>query len=80
MNTRHLTLGLLATALLGLSACGEKPQGMGGVKSDQAPHAGVGKSQYANKEWKPGDKSSWEQQLKARAQYGMNDYTRVATQ
>jgi hypothetical protein len=78
MNARHLSFVLAAVTLVTLSACGEKPQGMGGVKSDQAPHAGVGKSQYANKEWKPGDKSSWEQQLKARAQYGQNDYSRTA--
>jgi hypothetical protein len=24
-----------------------------------------------------GDKNSWEQQLRARGQYGMNDYTRA---
>jgi hypothetical protein len=27
-----------------------------------------------------GDRNSWEQQLKSRAQYGMNDYTRVSSQ
>ena len=77
MNTRHLTLGLLAAALLGLSACGEKPQGMGGVKTDKPPYAGVGNSQYAHKGWTAGDKASWEQQLKARGQYGQNEYTRT---
>ena len=64
-------------AVLTLSACGEAPQGLGGIKSDQAPHSGVGSSQYLHKGWQVGDKSSWEQQLKARAQYGQNDYTRA---
>jgi outer membrane lipopolysaccharide assembly protein LptE/RlpB len=78
MSARHITLCLAAAAVLTLSACGEKPQGMGGVKSDQPPYAGVGSSQYANKSWKAGDKTSWEQQLKARGQYGQNEYSRTA--
>ena len=72
----------LAAAALALVACGETPQDLTGqgVKQDGAPYAGVGSSQYAQAGWKVGDKASWEQQLKARAQYGMNDYTRVSTQ
>jgi hypothetical protein len=66
--------------ILGLVACGEQPQEMGGTRSDAAPYTGVGKSQYQQPGWKVGDKASWEQQLKSRAQYGMNDYSRVATQ
>ena len=27
--------------------------------------------------WKPGDKVSWEQQLKTRTQNGQNDYAKV---
>jgi hypothetical protein len=49
----------------------------GGGKQDDAPYQGVGGSQYAQAGWKAGDKGSWEQQLKARAQYGQNDYTRM---
>ncbi len=77
MRKTLTTLGLLAAAFA-LSACGEKPQEMGGVRSDAAPYTGVGKSQYQQPGWTVGDKKSWEQQLKARAQYGMNDYTRVS--
>ena len=77
MSTRQISLVLAAAALIGLTACGEKPQGMGGVKSDQPPHVGVGSSQYAQKGWKAGDKASWEQQLKARGQYGQNEYSRT---
>jgi hypothetical protein len=32
---------------------------------------------YAAPGWKAGDKTSWEQSLRARAQYGQNDYTRA---
>jgi len=65
---------------MALAACGDKPQEMGGSRSDAAPYTGVGKSQYQQPGWTPGDKNSWEQQLKTRAQYGMNDYTRVSSQ
>ena len=75
-----LTTLSLVVAAAALSACGEQPQEMGGTRSDAAPYAGVGKSQYQQPGWKVGDKASWEQQLKSRAQYGMNDYSRVATQ
>ncbi|WP_409559742.1 hypothetical protein [Hydrogenophaga sp.] len=79
MRKTLTTLGLMA-AMAALTACGEKPQDMGGTRSDAAPYAGVGQSPFLQPGWKVGDKGSWEQQLKARAQYGMNDYSRVATQ
>ena len=77
MIARRFSLALTAAAVLALTACSEQPQGMGGVKSDQAPYTGVGKSQYAQPGWQAGDKGGWEQQLKARAQYGQNEYTRT---
>lgn len=73
---------LIGSALvLALAACGEQPQVVtgSGVKQDAAPYTGVGKSQYVQDGWTAGDKGSWEQQLKARAQYGQNDYTRVSS-
>ena len=77
MKLLTTTLGVLAMAAA-LTACGEKPQEMGGAaRHDEAPYAGVGKSQYAQPGWNAGDKGSWEQQLKARAQYGQNEYTRT---
>lgn len=76
MRKTLMTLGLVA-AVGALSACGEKPQEMGGTRSDASPYAGVGKSQYQQPGWKVGDKASWEQQLKSRAQYGMNEYSRA---
>ncbi|MEY4651457.1 MAG: hypothetical protein RI884_38 [Pseudomonadota bacterium] len=70
-------IALLGTAMVGLMAlagCGEKPQGMGGVKSDTAPYQGTGMA-YTVPGWKAGDKTSWEQQLKTRAQ-AQNDHAK----
>ena len=58
MIARRFSLALTAAAVLALTACSEQPQGMGGVKSDQAPYTGVGKSQYAQPGWQAGDKLS----------------------
>lgn len=69
------TLAIVAVAAL-LSACGEQPQTLGAVKQDAAPYQGTGKP-YVAAGWKPGDKASWESQLKARAQNGQNDYSRM---
>jgi opacity protein-like surface antigen len=81
MIQRTLTLAAVAAALVALTACGDQPQEMrSGVKQDAAPYKGVGKSQYAHGGWNAGDRSSWEQQLKTRAQYGQNDYTRMPNQ
>jgi hypothetical protein len=67
-------------ASMALVACGEQPQELQGqgIKNDKAPYTGVGQSQYAEGGWKPGDRNSWEQQLKTRAQYGQNDYARMS--
>jgi len=71
--TGVIALGLAA----GLAACGEKPQVLTGVpKSDTAPYTGTGVSAFTAPGWQAGDATSWNSQLKARAQYGMNDHTR----
>jgi hypothetical protein len=72
MNRIAFALILLA----GLAACGEKPQALETNKHDSPAYAGTGKA-FVNKDWTPGDKASWESQLKARQQYGQNDYTRM---
>ena len=72
---------LLAVTLsvAALSACGEKPQTLGsGVKSDGAAYQGV-QTQYAAPGWKAGDKTSWEQGLKARAQNTQNEYNKIGS-
>jgi hypothetical protein len=71
-----MTLVLGASVVL-LSGCGEKPQAMGEATKGVAAYQGVGSSGYVQSGWKAGDKGSWEQALKARAQYGQNDYTRM---
>jgi|LauGreDrversion4_2_1035121.scaffolds.fasta_scaffold249522_2 hypothetical protein len=67
MIARFAMIGATMVGLMALTGCGEKPQGMGGVKSDTAPYQGTGMA-YALPGWKAGDKTSWEQQLKTRAQ------------
>ncbi len=80
MSQRFILTIAAAALTMGLAACGDQPQEMNsaGVKQDGAPYTGVGKSQYVQSGWSTGDKTSWEQQLKARAQYGQNDYTRMS--
>jgi formate dehydrogenase iron-sulfur subunit len=74
---KRISITLTAVlALAGLSACTEKPQTGGGVKQDAAPFAGTG-SNFTQPGWKAGDKAGWEQHLKARQQYGQNEYTRT---
>jgi len=62
--------------VVGLMACGDKPQVLESSKKDSAAFTGTGKP-FANQDWKQGDKASWESHLKARNQYGQNDYTRM---
>jgi len=69
---------LLASAIVLISACGDKLQSAGGVKGDVAPYQGVD-NKFAAPGWKAGDKTSWEQALKARTQNTQNEYTRTAT-
>ena len=73
-----MRLLVVSVALAGLSACGEKPQTMGGVKSDVAPFQGA-QNQFAAPGWKAGDKTCWEQGLKARAQNTQNEYSKTNT-
>ena len=65
-------LALLAT----LSACGEKPQTLGVNKSDIAAYQGA-QNQFVSPGWKVGDKTSWEQGLKARMQNSQNEYSKT---
>jgi len=67
---------MLAMAVAVLVACGEKPQTLGSPKSDTSPYAGTG-SAFVAPGWKAGDKTAWEQHLKARQQGSQNDYSRM---
>jgi major membrane immunogen (membrane-anchored lipoprotein) len=74
---RLFVLSFAVAAAAALSACGEKPQTLGsGVKTDGAAYQGV-QTQFAAPGWKAGDKTSWEQGLKARAQNSQNEYNKI---
>ena len=67
---------LAAAAALALAGCAEKEQTASGIKSDTSAFEGTSR-QFVAPGWKPGDKASWESQLKARTLQGQNDYAKV---
>ncbi|KGD90114.1 lipoprotein [Achromobacter sp. RTa] len=73
MNAR---LALMATAVLLLSACSEPSQELHSGNVGKPYYDGTG-SNFTAAGWKPGDKSSWQQEMKTRTQRGQNEYTRV---
>ncbi len=72
---KYTTLSIAAAVTL-LAACGDKPQTAGSPRSDTPAFSGTG-SAFTAPGWKAGDKTAWEQQLKARQQNGQNDYSRI---
>ena len=79
MNSLKRIAGLASALFLaaGLTACGDKAQELNGQpKFDDAPYTGTGVQVFTTSDWKAGDKNSWAQQLKTRAQYGQNDHSR----
>ncbi len=76
------TLGLLmaATVAVGVTGCGDKAQtaDAGVKKADAKAWEGGGNAAYSAGGWKTGDKTSWEAQMKARAERGQNEYSRSA--
>ena len=75
---RPLLMTAVVASLATLVACSEKPQTMGGVKGDVAAYQGVENS-FAAPGWKAGDRTSWEQGLKARAQNTQNEYSKTVS-
>jgi type IV pilus biogenesis protein CpaD/CtpE len=67
---------LAAAAALALVGCAEKEQTASGIKTDTASYQGTNHP-FVVPGWKPGDRSSWEQQLKVRTVQGQNDYAKV---
>ncbi|HXC38363.1 MAG TPA: hypothetical protein VN667_05410 [Burkholderiales bacterium] len=68
---------ILIMAVAALAACTEQTQTIdSGNRPDTAAFQGTG-TPFAAPGWKPGDKISWEQQLKTRTQNGQNDYAKV---
>jgi len=69
-------ISILVATMVVLTACGEKPQALGLPKSDAPAYAGTG-STFSAPGWKAGDKTAWEQHLKARQQNSQNDYSKM---
>jgi hypothetical protein len=67
----------LLAAARALAACGEQPQIAATGRHDTTPYQGTGVAPFMAAGWKPGDRASWEQQLRTRAQMGQNDYVKV---
>ena len=76
MKTMIKRMACVAAVAGLLAACGERVQTIGTGGKDEAPSAGTGKA-FVAAGWKPGDKTSWESHMKARAQQGQNDYARI---
>ncbi|OYU45494.1 MAG: hypothetical protein CFE44_07215 [Burkholderiales bacterium PBB4] len=74
MRRSGVWLAVAATAAL--AACGEKPQTAVVGKNDVAAHQGT-QNGFAVAGWKAGDKTSWEQGLKARGQNTQNEYNKT---
>lgn len=72
--TASLRILVPLAAALALTACGEAKQELGGARQDAPRYMGTGVAAFTAPGWKPGDKASWESELRARAQYGQNDY------
>lgn len=69
-------IAVIAVAGMVLAACGEQPQNMASSKWDEPAYKGAGSSHTAAG-WKVGDKTGWEQHLKARQANSQNDYARM---
>jgi hypothetical protein len=75
---RKLSMILLTmTAAMTLSACADKEQTAATPSKDAAPYAGTGVASFTAPGWNAGDKTAWEQQLKARMQNSQNEYNKV---
>ena len=68
-------LSVLLACMLGLAACGEKPQQASQKRTDTGAWQG-GDAAFTAGNWKQGDRASWEEQMKARNQ-NQNEYTRT---
>ncbi|HEY0858415.1 MAG TPA: hypothetical protein VGE16_15225 [Albitalea sp.] len=74
MKTPMLACAAAALALA-LSGCTEEPQTANPRKSDTRAWQGTGNA-YVAPGWTAGDKTSWEEQMRTRAQ-AQNEYARV---
>lgn len=78
MRARALTLAALLAAAAALAACGDQPQALGSKTAGPAAYQGTG-TQFVAEGWKAGDETSWQTQMRVRAQ-GQNEYSRTTSQ
>ena len=75
MRPAFTLVGLLL--LVGLAACGDKPQ-VKPATSGQAAYMGTAGTAYTAPGWKVGDATSWDANMRARTQAGQNEYPRTS--
>ena len=69
-------VGALLAVAVAVSACGESTSGSKSTKkADGKAWEGAGPT-FAASGWKPGDKASWDEQMRVRVQL-QNDYARA---
>ena len=73
--SRLVAFAGLTALLFGLAACGEKAQTAATRKSDGKVWQGADNA-FAVSGWKSGDKASWEEQMRIRAQ-AQDEYAKI---
>ena len=64
-------------AVMGLAGCGEKNQSLPAtVKKTSTPAWNGARDEFVTPGWKPGDQTSWNQQMRVRAQT-QNEYNKT---
>lgn len=76
MKPLSFVLGL--AVVVGLAACGDKPQNLPARSAGSPAYMGTQGGAYASPGWKAGDQASWEEKIRARTQAGQNEYQRAA--
>ncbi len=66
---------MLIAVVMGLAACSERPQTANPRRSDTLAWQGAN-DPYVAPGWKAGDKTSWEEQIRTRAQT-QNEYAKT---
>ncbi len=74
MTSAHIAF--LALGIAALCACGEKAQTAGSAKKADTQAFEGAQNPYGVAGWKAGDRASWEEQMRVRAQ-NQNEYTRA---
>lgn len=75
MRMLSVLAGLALVA--GLAACGGEPQAYVERASGVPAYMGAGGGPYTVEGWKAGDRTSWEEATRRRAQAGQNEYART---